>query len=110
MPRFRALSENMNTKLFVGNLPPYITREIIKCAFAVHGSVSEVDLVTNRITARSRGFAFVTMSTEEGAQKAVEALNGSLNNGRYIDVQEAPTHGKTSPKTQAPRREFRKLY
>ncbi|HEV8541131.1 MAG TPA: RNA-binding protein [Verrucomicrobiae bacterium] len=101
----------MNTKLFVGNLAPGVTGEAIKNVFVLHGAVSEVYLATNRITARPRGFAFVTMDTVEGAQKAMQALNGSMNNGRFINVQEA-RHSREERYFQdhIPRREFRKLY
>jgi cold-inducible RNA-binding protein len=101
----------MNTRLFVSNLPPGVTRETIKSTFALHGSVSEVYLATNRMTARPRGFAFVTMDTAEGAQKAVEALNGSLNNGRFMNVHEArDSRDEGRFAENIPHREFRKLY
>jgi cold-inducible RNA-binding protein len=102
----------MNTKLFVGNLAPDVTTEAIKGAFALHGSVSDVYLATNRVTARFRGFAFVTMDTEEGARKAIDALHGSVNNGRFLNVKEAPDSPDEGifAKYYTPRREFRKLY
>ena len=98
-------------RLFVGNLAPGVTRETIKTTFALHGSVSDVYLAMNRITERCRGFAFVTMDTEEGACKAMEGLNGSINNGRFIKVHEAPDRPDESVvENYIPRREFRKLY
>jgi cold-inducible RNA-binding protein len=101
----------MKTKLFVGNLAPRVTRGMIESTFALHGSVSAVYLATNRITDRCRGFAFVTMDSEEGACKAMESLNGSMNNGRFIKVHEAPDGPDASVfKNYIPRREFRKLY
>ena len=101
----------MKTRLFVGNLAPSVTREMIESTFALHGSVSEVYLATNRITDRCRGFAFVTMDTEEGACKATEGLDGSVNNGRFIKVHEAPNRPDESVvENYIPRREFRTLY
>jgi RNA recognition motif-containing protein len=102
----------MKTKLFVGNLARGVTGEAIKRAFSPHGSVSAVYLAMNRMTARSRGFAVVTMHTEEGAQKAIEALHGSISNGRFLNVSEADERheGLSFVGNRTPRREFRKLY
>jgi RNA recognition motif-containing protein len=99
----------MNTELLVKNLALDVTRETLRTAFAVHGCVFNVDLARNRITARSKGFAVVTMGTEQEARNAMAALNGSLNNGRMITVLEAG-RGETSRERHPPRREFRKLY
>ena len=101
----------MKTRLFVSNLARGVTREMIESTFALHGLVSEVYLATNRITQRCRGFAFVTMDTEEGASNAMAGLNGSINNGRSIKVHEAPDRpDETVVENYIPRREFRKLY
>ena len=98
-------------RLFVSNLARGVTREMIESTFALHGSVSEVYLATNRITHRCRGFAFVTMDTEEGACKAMAELNGSMNNGRFITVHESPDRpDEAVVENYVPRREFRKLY
>jgi cold-inducible RNA-binding protein len=79
----------MSTKLFVGNLDFKTTESDLRSAFAVHGTVVEVNLVTDRATGRPRGFAFVTMSTPEEAQKATEALNGKELGGRALNVNAA---------------------
>lgn len=76
----------MSTKLFVGNLDFKVTENDLQDAFAVHGTVVEVNLVTDRATGRPRGFAFVTMSTAEEAQKAIDALNGTEMGGRALNV------------------------
>lgn len=76
----------MSTKLFVGNLDFKITENDLQDAFAAHGTVVEANLVTDRTTGRPRGFAFVTMSTPEEAQKAIEALNGKELGGRALSV------------------------
>jgi RNA recognition motif-containing protein len=79
----------MNTKLFVGNLSFNTTENDLQDAFAAHGLVTEANLMTDRTTGRPRGFAFVTMSSPEEAQKAIEALNGANLDGRALTVNEA---------------------
>ena len=76
----------MNNKLFVGNLSFNTTENDLHDAFAAHGSVTEANLMMDRMTNRPRGFAFVTMSTSEEAQKAMEALNGKELDGRALTV------------------------
>jgi len=79
----------MNTKLFVGN-PSYDTTENdLQDAFAAHGTVTEANLMVDRATGRPRGFAFVTMSSPEEAQKAIAAMNGANLDGRNLTVNEA---------------------
>ena len=79
----------MNTKLFVGNLSFNITENDLQDAFAAHGTVLETNLMMDRATGRPRGFGFITMSSAEEAQKAVDALNGSMLDNRNITVNEA---------------------
>jgi cold-inducible RNA-binding protein len=76
----------MNTKLFVGSLSFNTTENDLHDAFAAHGTVVEANLIMDRESGRSRGFGFVTMGSEEEAQKAIEALNGSNLGGRTIAV------------------------
>ncbi len=76
----------MSAKLFVGNLSFNITENDLQDAFAVHGTVVEANLMMDRATGRPRGFAFVTMSTPEEAQKAIEAMNGASIDGRALTV------------------------
>jgi cold-inducible RNA-binding protein len=76
----------MSTKLFVGNLDFNVTENDLQDAFAAHGTVVEANLVTDRATGRPRGFAFVTMSSPEEAQKAIDAMNGKDMGGRAINV------------------------
>ena len=76
----------MSTKLFVGNLSFDTTENDLQDAFAAHGTVVEANLMMDRTTGRPRGFAFVTMSTPEEAQKAIEAMNGSSLGGRALTV------------------------
>jgi RNA recognition motif-containing protein len=79
----------MNTKLYVGNLPFETTENDLQDMFGAHGPVSEVNLITDRMSGRSRGFAFVTMGTPEGAQAAIGALAGKSMGGRAMTVNEA---------------------
>jgi RNA recognition motif-containing protein len=76
----------MNNKLFVGNLSFNTTENDLQDAFAAHGTVTETNLMMDRATNRPRGFGFVTMSTPEEAQKAIDAMNGKELDGRALTV------------------------
>jgi RNA recognition motif-containing protein len=76
----------MSTKLFVGNLSFNVTENQLQDAFAAFGSVVETNLMMDRATGRPRGFGFVTMSTPEEAQKAIDGLNGKDLDGRALTV------------------------
>ena len=76
----------MDTKLFVGNLSFNTTENDLQDAFAAHGTVVEANLMVDRMSGRPRGFGFVTMSSPEEAQKAIEALNGATLDGRNLTV------------------------
>src|SRR5260221_9093446 len=84
----------MSTKLFVGNLSFNVTENDLQDAFAAHGTVTETNLMMDRATGRPRGFAFVTMSSPEESQKAVDALNGATMDGRNLTVNEARPQGE----------------
>jgi len=79
----------MSNKLFVGNLSFNTTENDLQDAFAVHGTVLETNLMMDKMSGRPRGFAFVTMSTPEEAQRAISAMNGSQLDGRDVDGQRA---------------------
>ena len=76
----------MSAKLFVGNLSFNTTENDLQDAFAAYGAVVETNMMMDRDTGRPRGFGFVTMSTPEEAQKAIEALNGKELDGRALTV------------------------
>jgi len=76
----------MSTKLFVGNLSFQTTENDLQDAFSAHGTVVEANLMMDRMSGRPRGFGFVTMSTPEEAQKAIDALNGAEVGGRALTV------------------------
>jgi cold-inducible RNA-binding protein len=79
----------MNNKLFVGNLSFNTTENDLQDTFAAHGTVLEANLMMDRTTGRPRGFGFVTMSTQEEAEKATQALNGASIDGRALTVNTA---------------------
>ena len=76
----------MSNKLFVGNLSFDITENDLQDAFAAHGTVTETNLMMDRMTNRPRGFGFVTMSSAEEAQKAIEGMHGKDFDGRALTV------------------------
>jgi len=77
---------HMSSKLFVGNLSFKTTENELQDAFAAHGTVLEANLMMDRATGRPRGFGFVTMSSQEEAEKAIEALHGKDLGGRALTV------------------------
>ena len=79
----------MGTKLYVGNLPFNTTENELQELFSQAGAVQEVTLMQDRFTGKSRGFAFVTMSSDEEAQNAISKLNGHAMEGRQLTVNEA---------------------
>jgi cold-inducible RNA-binding protein len=84
----------MGKRLYVGNLPYTTTEAELRELFAATGDeVAEVKVVLDRDTGRPRGFAFVEMATDAGAQKALEALNGKDIQGRALSVSEARERG-----------------
>jgi RNA recognition motif-containing protein len=94
----------MNTKLFVGNLSFNTTENDLQDAFAQHGTVSEANLMMDRATGRPRGFGFVTMSTPEEAQKAIDAMNGKTIDGRALTVNIAKPREERTSGGAGPRR------
>jgi RNA recognition motif-containing protein len=79
----------MGRKLYVGNLPYSATEQTLRDAFSASGTVDSVSMITDRDTGQSKGFAFVEMATDQEAQAATQALNGSTLDGRQIKVNEA---------------------
>src|SRR5690349_23309152 len=79
----------MSTKLYVGNLAFQTTSEELQDLFAQAGTVESASVVEDRDTGRSRGFAFVEMSTKEEATAAIDQFNGKEVGGRALKVNEA---------------------
>jgi cold-inducible RNA-binding protein len=96
----------MNNKLYVGNLS-FDTAEIqLQDLFAQAGTVNDASLVQDRATGQSRGFAFVTMSTDAEAQEAIRRFNGSDLNGRTLNITIARPREERAG-SPAPRNKFR---
>jgi len=76
-------------KLFVGNLPFSTTTAELESLFGQAGSVSSVNIITDKFTGRSRGFGFVEMDNNQEAQAAIERFNGHEMQGRALTVNEA---------------------
>ncbi len=86
----------MSTKLYVGNLAFQTTSQELQEMFAQAGTVESASVVEDRDTGRSRGFAFVEMSTKEEATAAIDQFNGKEMSGRALKVNEAkPRENRT---------------
>jgi RNA recognition motif-containing protein len=96
-PRAADKSEDPMKNIYVGNLTFDATEEQVRGLFEAYGPVDKVSIITDRDTGQPRGFAFVEMSDDESAGKAMEALNGTNLGGRNLTVNEA------RPKTDRPR-------
>ena len=100
----------MSTKLFVGNLSFNTKENDLQDAFAAHGQVVEATLMMDRMTGRSRGFAFITYSTPDEAQKAIAAMHGAQLDGRALTVNIARPKEERPPggggRDRGPRREY----
>jgi cold-inducible RNA-binding protein len=75
--------------IYVGNLSFQTTEQDLEAAFSAYGQVERAQLVKDRDTGKSRGFGFVEMTEDVGAERAIEALNGSQLDGRSLTVNEA---------------------
>jgi RNA recognition motif-containing protein len=94
----------MSTKLYVGNLSFDTNDADLRTAFAACGSVTDVAIVQDKMTGRSRGFGFVTMSSAEEAQAAISQFHGKDFDGRSLTVNEARPREDFGP--SAPRKSF----
>ena len=88
----------MESKLYVGNLSYETTEDSLRAKFAEAGTVVTVDMIKDRYTGQMKGFAFVTMSSNEEAQKAIKMLNEQMLDNRAIKVNVA------KPREEQPRR------
>lgn len=79
----------MAKNIYIGNLNYDTTEDTLRDAFAAHGEVTSVNIVTDRYSGRPRGFAFVEMEDDEAAAAAIGALNGQPLDGRQLRVDEA---------------------
>ena len=88
----------MESKLYVGNLSYDTTEDGLRTLFAEAGTVVSVEIIKDRKTGRNKGFAFVTMSSDEEAQNAIKILNEKMLDDRAIKVNVA------RPREEQPRR------
>lgn len=79
----------MSTKVYVGNLPFTVKEEDLREKFGQYGELTEVTIITDRMSGRSKGFGFVTFADDEAAKKAIAELNDKDFSGRSIKVSEA---------------------
>jgi cold-inducible RNA-binding protein len=93
-------------KLYVGNLSFETTENDLQDLFEQHGQVSEVALMMDRMTGKSRGFAFVTMNDKAQAEAALSALNGKQVGGRALTVNEARPREERGPRSGGGERKF----
>ena len=82
--------------IYVGNLPYSATEEELHAAFAAFGDVTSVNLITDKFSGQSKGFAFVEMSDNASADSAIKALNETPMGGRSLKVNQAKPRGERS--------------
>jgi RNA recognition motif-containing protein len=75
--------------IYLGNIAWSMTEDDIEALFAEFGAVSSVKIITDKYSGRSKGFGFVEMDDDAGAQKAIDALNDSEHDGRNLRVNQA---------------------
>ena len=75
--------------IYVGNLSYQTTEDDLRSAFADHGEVSSVAIITDKYSGQSKGFGFVEMADDTGAKAAIAALDGTDFQGRQVKVNEA---------------------
>jgi RNA recognition motif-containing protein len=92
--------KEMESKLYVGNLSYDTTEDGLRSKFAEAGTVVSVEMIKDRDTGRMKGFAFITMSTQEEAENAIKLLNGKMLDNREIKVNIA------RPREERPRKSY----
>lgn len=79
----------MSKKLYIGNLPYNSTDQDLESEFSSFGTVEDAKVIIDKMTGRSRGFGFVTITEDDGADQAIEKMNGKDMDGRPLVVNEA---------------------
>src|SRR5437870_383105 len=87
----------MGKKLYVGNLPYDATDSSLQSMFEPHGTVQSAQIIMDRDTGRSKGFGFVEMGSDQEAQTAITAMNGTQIGGRALTVNEAKPREARGP-------------
>ncbi len=98
-----ASTEANSAKVYVGNLPFSVGEEELKNLFSSYGEISEVSLISDKFSGRSKGFGFVTFAKKADAEKAISEMNDKDMQGRPLKVSEAKPMDPDSPR---PRRSF----
>jgi cold-inducible RNA-binding protein len=93
--------------IFIGNLDFGTTEDQLRALFAAHGAVETVTIVRDRDTGQPRGFAFLEMTNDSEAEKAIQALNGTLLGGRTLTINEARPKLASNSGGNLPKREHR---
>ncbi len=95
----------MERRLYVGNLSEDVSSEALRKRFAQHGAVANVHMAIDRSSGRSRGYAFVTMASDEDARVAMDRLEGAMFEHRPLRVNEAGAdRDESGPRTKQARR------
>jgi RNA recognition motif-containing protein len=81
-------------KIYVGNLPYEISEDLLRQEFAAYGNVASVDIISDRVSGRPKGFAFVEMPNKAEADAAIAALNGKVVQERTLTMNEARPRGE----------------
>ena len=79
----------ISMNIYLGNIAWSMTEDAVEALFAEFGAVSSVKIITDKYSGRSKGFGFVEMDDDAGAQKAIDALNDSEHEGRNLRVNQA---------------------
>ena len=96
----------MNVKVYVGNLSFGVTEEELRTLFKPYGELSEVILIKDKFSGRSKGFGFVTFADKSAADKAIAEMNGKEVQGRAIKVNEARPMDERPPRRGFNKRGF----
>lgn len=102
----KLVDSNMATKLYVGGVSYGTTEDALQTAFAQAGNVVSAKIIIDKMTGRSRGFAFVEMTSEADAQKAITLWNGKELDGRTLTVNEARPMEERAPRTGGSNRSY----
>ena len=86
---YERIGRRMNSRLYVGNLPYSVDEQQLRDLFGKAGAVTDVAIITDRETGRSKGFAFVTMASADEATKAISQFNNYPMDNRNLTVNEA---------------------
>jgi RNA recognition motif-containing protein len=97
----------LGKRLYIGNLSYDVTSGDLEEMLSQHGTVERAEVISDRVTGRSKGFGFVEMASDDEAQAAIDALNGQQHGGRALTVNEArPREQRTRSRSSFSRDRF----